>query len=270
MNFFAWFAVFSLVKADAAEVVFLNVGQGDAEFIQTPQKHQILIDGGPDSSVLAELSKQMPFYDRTLDLIILTHPEKDHLYGLLEVLKRYKVENILWTGVKRQTSEWKEWIETIKKENAEIKIAKSGEKIIFQDSNPEIYIEILYPEESLQGKEYKDSNDTSIVAKLVVGEKSFLFTGDAGIKEERALLDKNISSDVLKVAHHGSKYSNLEEFYQKVAPKFAVIEVGKNNYGHPTPEVLASLEKFGIQVLRTDKNGSVKFVSDGKIIKLTN
>lgn len=268
LNFFAWVLCWNLSQVKDLEVVFFNVGQGDSIFIETPQHHQILIDGGPDSSVLQKLSDQMPFYDRSLDLIILSHPEKDHLFGLLEVLKRYKVENILWTGVVRDTAEWREWQSAIKKEGAEIKIVKAGQRIILQEENPKIYIDVLYPFENLEGKEVKDSNSTSIVARLTIGEKSFLFTGDIGKVDEEKLLDKNIDSDILKVAHHGSKYSSSEEFLKKVSPDIAVIQVGKNNYGHPAPGVLASLEKFGIKVLRTDINGDIKFTSDGKFKKI--
>jgi len=270
LNLFAWIFVYDLGKPKLLEVDFLSVGQGDAIFIVTPENHKILIDGGPDNTVLQKLAERMPSYDRTLDLIILSHPEKDHLFGLIEVLKRYKVENIVWTGIVRETPEWKEWQKIIIEEEANIRIAKAKEKIIFQSKNPKIYIDILAPEESLEGQELKDSNDSSIVAKLTVGEKSLLFTGDAGEKEEKKLLEKNIDSDILKISHHGSKYSNSEDFYKGVSPWLAVIEVGVNSYGHPTQEVLASLEKFGIKIKRTDKDGDIELVSDGKDIKIKN
>ena len=108
LNILAWLAVYDLSKSQFLEVNFFDVGQGDSIFIETPQRHQILIDGGPDETILEKLGREMPFWDRTIDLIILTHPEHDHLAGLIEVLKRYKVENILWTGVSRTTSEYKE------------------------------------------------------------------------------------------------------------------------------------------------------------------
>jgi len=262
LNILAWVVVYDLKNPQVLEVNFFDVGQGDAIFIETPQRHQILIDGGPGSAVLEKLAKEMPFWDRTIDLIILTHPEKDHLAGLIEVLKRYKVENILWTGVIRDTAEFKEWEKSIKGERAKIFIAKSGQKIIM----PRTVLGILYPLENLEGEELKDSNNTSIVAKLVFKENSFLFTGDIYKSIEKELITKetDIDSDVLKVAHHGSKTSSSEEFMKEVSPQEAVISAGKDNpYGHPHQEVLEILEKYGIRILRTDLDGDIKIISDG-------
>lgn len=262
LNILAWVVVYDLKNPQVLEVNFFDVGQGDAIFIETPQRHQILIDGGPGSAVLEKLAKEMPFWDRTIDLIILTHPEKDHLAGLIEVLKRYKVENILWTGVIRDTAEFKEWEKSIKGERAKIFIAKSGQKIIM----PKTVLGILYPLENLEGEELKDSNNTSIVAKLVFKENSFLFTGDIYKSIEKELITKetDIDSDVLKVAHHGSKTSSSEEFMKEVSPQEAVISAGKDNpYGHPHQEVLEILEKYGIRILRTDLDGDIKIISDG-------
>ncbi|MDP3763597.1 MAG: MBL fold metallo-hydrolase, partial [bacterium] len=129
LNLLAWLAVWELGSGTGLEVTFFDVGQGDAVFIETPQGQQILIDGGPSSVILEKLGKEMPFWDRTIDLIILTHPERDHLAGLLEVLKSYKVENILWTGVVRDTAEYKEWQKLIQEEGAKIFIAKAGLRI---------------------------------------------------------------------------------------------------------------------------------------------
>jgi len=269
LNILAWIVVFDLSKIQPLEVVFFDVGQGDSIFIETPKKQQILIDGGPGSAILEKLGTEMPFYDNTLDLIILTHPEKDHLAGLLEVLKRYKVENILWTGVKRDTLEFKEWERKILEEKASIKIAQAGQKIFAAKA----VLEILYPFENLAGQEFKDSNETSIVSRLVFGENSFLFTGDIRKSEEKALLEQraNLDSDVLKVAHHGSKTSNSKEFIEKVSPEIAVISLGKeNSYGHPHQEVLDILEDYGIKILRTDQHGNIKIISDGKKLTIPN
>ena len=268
-NILAWIVVFDLSKIQPLEVVFFNVGQGDSIFIETPKKQQILIDGGPGSVILEKLGKEMPFYDNTLDLIILTHPEKDHLTGLISVLKRYKVENILWTGIIRDTLEFKEWERKILEEKANIKIAHPLQKIIASKT----VLEILYPFENLAGREFEDSNETSIVSRLVFGENSFLFTGDIRKSEEKALLEQraNLGSDVLKVSHHGSKTSNSKEFVEKVSPQIAVISVGKDNsYGHPTQEVLDILKSYGIKVLRTDQQGDIKIISDGANYEIYN
>jgi competence protein ComEC len=285
----AWITVFDLSKSGILEVTFFDVGQGDAIFIETPKMHQILIDGGPSSAILEKLAKEMPFWDRSIDLIILTHPEYDHMVGLLEVLKRYKVENILWTGVVRDVVEYKEWVKLIKeeeiKEGAKIFIAQASQKIKIQwpdrcnlaRSESCSFLEVLYPFENLAGREMKNTNDTSIVAHLVFGENSFLFTGDITKSVEKELSehyslkssDQNpIDSDVLKIAHHGSKTSSSEELLKAATPEIAVIQVGKNNYGHPHPQVLLNLEKFGIEILRTDKDGDIKIVSDGKNLKI--
>jgi len=278
LNILAWLAVYDLNKPQLLEVNFFDVGQGEAIFIETPSRHQILIDGGPSSVILEKLTENLPFWDRTIDLIILTHPEHDHLAGLIEVLKRYKVENILWTGVVRDTAEYKEWVKLIKNEGAEIKIAQAGQKINLSTYEVDRYMEVLYPFENLEGQEFKNSNNTSIVAKLIFGTPpthhppasrvptSFLFTGDAYKSVEKKLMDKktDLASDVLKVGHHGSKTSNSEAFIKHVSPEIAVISVGKDNpYHHPHQETLDTLEKYGIKILRTDKNGDIKIISNG-------
>lgn len=262
LNLIAWLIIKELSSSNL-EVVFFDVGQGDAIFIETHDGFQILIDGGPDLTVLEKLAKEMPFYDRTIDLIILTHPEKDHLFGLLEVLKRYKVENILWTGVVRETAEWQEWEKLISEEAmpAAGLIAQAGQRMVLQEE-PLILLNLLHPFENLEGREFKNSNDTSIVAQLVFGEVSFLFTGDITKKVEKKLIEQgiNLESEILKVCHHGSKTSSSLGFLEKVSPEVAVITVGENNYGHPHAEVLANLEKFGIEVLITRELGDIKFV----------
>ena len=271
LNILAWIAVFDLAKPQFFEVNFFDIGQGDAIFIVSPKRQQILIDGGPDSKILEKLGKEMPFYDRSIDLVILTHPERDHLAGLIEVLKKYKVENILWTGIKRDSAEFKEWENLIKDEKAKIFIAKTGQKIHCSTWNDgHCYFEILFPFENLEGKEFENSNDTSIVARLVFGKNHFLFTGDISkIAERELVIRANIDSDVLKVAHHGSKTSSSEEFLKAVSPKIAVISVGKgNSYGHPHQEVLEIFQKFGIKVLRTDLDGDIKIISDGVKYKI--
>jgi competence protein ComEC len=269
-NFFAWIVVFDLRSHKFLEVNFFDVGQGDAIFVETPTRHQILIDGGPSSKIIEKLAKEIPFWDRSIDLIILTHPEKDHITGLLEVLKRYKVENILWTGIIRDIPEYKEWLNLIGKEKANIKIAKAGQRISCK--NCKWKIEVFYPFESLEGEEFEDSNNTSIVSKLIFGNSSFLFTGDIykDVEESLVLTSLDLNSKILKVAHHGSKTSSSEKFLEKVLPEIAVISVGENKYGHPNKEVLEILEKYGIKVLRTDREGDIKIISDSKKYEISN
>ncbi|MBU2545034.1 MBL fold metallo-hydrolase [Patescibacteria group bacterium] len=264
VNVLAWVAVWEVGQSEDLEVVFFDVGQGDSIFIEAKNGFQVLIDGGPGLAVLEKLGAEMPFYDRTIDLIILTHPDRDHLFGLLEVLKRYKVKSILWTGVIKDTSDWREWERLIKDEGANIIIAQADQRIDLAD---DIYMIIHYPFESLEGQEVEYANDTSVVAELVFNEVSFLFVGDISEKIEKQL---NIDSDVLKIAHHGSKYSSSSDFLEKVSPELAVISVGENTYGHPDSGVLQTLEEFGINILTTQDWGDIRIVSDGTFFKLIN
>jgi len=273
LNILAWIAVYEISQPRFLEVNFFDVGQGDAVLIETPQGHQILIDGGPDDTILERLGKEMPFWDRSLDLIILTHPSADHLNGLLMVLERYQVNQILWTGIEVDGVGYQRWTDSIVKENANIFIVLAGQRIRIGKG---IYLDILHPTENLQGQKVKGGeaiNNTSIVARLVYQQNSFLFTADAEKRIEKELLDRGIylDSDVLKVAHHGSKTSSIDEFIEKVSPEIAVIQVGKDNrYGHPHEEVLAILDKYGITILRTDQMGDIKIISDGKKYEISN
>lgn len=270
-NVFAWKEVFALAGPHYLKVNVLDIGQGDSIFIETPEMHQILIDGGPDSSVLARLQDRMPFWDKNLDVVILTHPDKDHVMGLLHVLAKYKVDYILWTGIARSGQTYQEWLKLLavaEKNGTKIIKAKIGQEIL----SGEAIITTLHPFEDLTGQNFKEtSNDTSIFSRLTYGTHSFLFTGDASSKTERYLIDNNVSlaSDVLKVGHHGSRFSTSEEFLQAVNPEIAAISVGgKNTYGHPTQEVLQKLEKFGITIFRTDQMGDIEILSDGKNINI--
>jgi competence protein ComEC len=236
------------------KVIFFDVGQGDSILIEKGD-YQVIIDGGPDLTVLEKLGQEMPFYDRTIELMILTHPDHDHLFGLLEVLNRYEVNNILWTGYEKDTAEFKEWERLIQKEGANIIIAESDQKI---DLSEDIYLYIHFVDIDV-----KDSNDSSIIASLVFDEVSFLFAGDVSSKIEKQL---NIDADVLKIAHHGSKTSSCLEFVETVSPDMAVISVGENSYGHPSEEVLQRLKQFGIQVLITKELGDIKLITNGQEI----
>lgn len=259
-----WSAVLGKEPSNYLKVDFLDVGQGDAIFIEAPNHNQVLIDGGPGRAVLSELGRVMPFYDREIDLIISTHPDSDHLSGLIEVLKHYKVDKILTTGVKSDTNGFKEWLSIIKDKN--IQIAEFGQ-IIQLSKSANMYI--LSPFENLNGKEEENLNDTSIVSRLVYGDLEILFTGDGEKGLEKEMIDKNLDlkSNILKVGHHGSRNSTTEEFLKAVSPNVAVIQVGANNsYHHPHKEVLGRLA--GIKIYRTDQDGRIEVRSDGKEYKI--
>ena len=271
LNFFVWKEVFALNGPHYLKVDVLDIGQGDSIFIETPNMRRILIDGGPDSAVLGKLSKRLPFWNKSLDVVILTHPDQDHLMGLLSVLKKYKIDYILWTGIVRDGGNYQKWLELLAKKQ------KQGSKIIIADVNTKIisgnvFVDTFNPVENLEGRYFgKISNDTGIVSRLLYGKNSFLFTADVSSKVEEGIVRDNINlaSDVLKVPHHGSKYSSSEVFLQAVKPKFAIISVGKDNtYGHPTQDVLQKLQKFGINIFRTDRDGDVEIISDGENIKI--
>ncbi len=263
---FVWYAVFCESRSGLS-VVFLDVGQGDAIFIETSTGQQILIDGGPNKKVLAELGKVMPFYDRSIDVVIETHPDSDHISGLPEVLNRYNVDLIIEPGVESDTAVYKTFESLITEKNIKKVLARRGMKLVLSNNT---YLLILFPVVDVSGM---DTNDASIVAKLVYGKTSFLFTGDSPKKIEDYLIfldKKSLDVDVLKLAHHGSKTSSSESFIGYTSPEYAVISVGKDNkYGHPNKEVLDILEKFGIQILRTDLLGSIIMKSDGNIITVT-
>ncbi len=270
------------------KVYFLDIGQGDAALVRTPQRQNILIDGGPDNSVIYKLGKYLPFWERKIDLVILTHPHADHLIGLVEVLKRYRVEKIVFTGVSYYSDFYKELKKLREEKNIPFVLAFAGRELNFG----EIKIEILSPEKNLWNKIFRGDeedggglNDTSVVAQLSFGKNSFLFMGDAGAEVEKALLSKfeirnpksetnsnsdfqnpndqkieilNLKSLILKVGHHGSDTSSSYEFLQAVSPELAVISVGKNKYGLPAHRVLYRLRKLGIPFLRTDENGDIQ------------
>ena len=254
-----WSVVFRLERQTLMLAV-LDVGQGDAIFIEAPNGNQILIDGGPDKNVLQELARVMPFYDRSIDVVLLTHPQMDHLAGLIDVLARFRVDYAVESGASHAIAEYAAWKRAIDKEGAERVIVRRGERIWLSS---DVYLDILSPETiDVKG----DPNETMVVVRLVYGKTSVLLTGDLTKKGEARMLQSGdeIASDFLKVAHHGSKDSSTAQFLRAVSPAIAAISVGaKNRYGHPTKETLSRLTSAGADVLRTDTDGTIIFESDG-------
>jgi len=243
------------------KVYFLDVGQGDSEYIKNPDGEDILIDGGPDNSVLNDLDQVMNFGDREINLVILTHPHADHITGLIEVLNRYQVDEVWETGVEYPSSSYDEWKNKIREKNIPDKSVSAGEIKNFGSTK----IEILYPLSPLQNNKIDNVNNASIVSRLDYGNFSVLFTGDAEKEVQQQLVDKNIYVDVLKVAHHGSENGLLEDFLTVTRPAVAVISVGaKNTYGHPAQSTINLLKKYAIRIFRTDQNGTIEIDSDGK------
>lgn len=243
------------------QVYFLDVGQGDASYIKNASGQDILIDGGPDNSVLNQLDKVMNFGDREISLVILSHPHADHLTGLLEVLQRYQVDEVWETGVEYPSATYAKWRKEISERQIPDKIVKAGDKKELGD----IKILILYPLSPLENKKIDNLNNASIVNRLDYGDFSVLFTGDAEKDVQDKLLDKNIFADVLKVAHHGSENGLSKSFLTAVRPAIAIISVGQNNkYGHPHQVTLNLLKELAVRIYRTDQNGTIEISSDGK------
>ena len=241
-------------------VVFLDVGQGDATLIVSPDGTQVLVDGGPGPAVLRELGKAMGFFDRDIDMIVATHPDKDHIGGLIDVLRRYDVHTILVSGNESETAVSDLFNSLAEDEGASQYVARTSQQ--FDLGGP--ILSVLFPDRDAGGLE---SNTASIVLKLNYGETDFIFTGDAPQAIEEYLVSvfgESLESKVLKVGHHGSKTSTAETFVSAVHPTYAIISAGKDNpYGHPHQETLATLQKFGIETKSTAGGGGVMVVSNG-------
>lgn len=261
-------------------VYFYDIGQGDGFLIRTAEGFDVLVDGGPTARIVEKLGRTLPFWDRTIELMVLTHPHADHLVGQLAVLKRFKVQKVLATGVLHTTDEYIEWLKEIHDQKISMEIAKAGEKSAVGPAT----LTILWPQEDYRGKRVVEGkigeggglNDTSIVMKLTFGQTSFLLMGDATSAVEDRLLSRGqattdsglatLRADVLKVGHHGSKYSSSREFLEAVKPKYAVIQSGQNRYGHPAFATLWRLKQAGVEVFRNDKDGDVVCRSDGSVV----
>lgn len=263
-----WYTVFYFESRQNILVTFFDVGQGDAIFLEIPNGNQILIDGGPGDRILQKLGRIMPFWDRSIDMLVLTHPHADHLDGLLEVLKRYRVETVMESGTEHSIPEFQEWRAILREKNIKVIAARAGQKI---DAGRSATIDILspFPESALSAK---DQHDAMVVSRLSHGKNSILFMGDAEKATEYLLLSEfrnssfyYLNSDILKVGHHGSKTSTSKEFLEAVSPDVAIIQSGrKNRYGHPHGEVLERLAAIGATILRNDILGDIQFESDGE------
>jgi competence protein ComEC len=247
-------------------VTFLDVGEGDAIFIQTPAGRQVLVDGGPSgTALLSQLGRRMPFWDRTLDVVVLTHPEADHLTGLLPALERYRVDAIIFRAAEVESAEYERWLQLVEAEGAAVYPGEAGLRLALDEG---LEMVVLWPGAELVGGPDVGTNDNSVVTRLTYGQVSVLLMGDAEAEVERqlatvgAIRESPLRSTVLKVAHHGSCNSTMTEFLAAVAPQVAVISVGaENRFDHPCAEVL---ERLGdVPVYRTDQDGTVEVVSDG-------
>lgn len=249
-------------------VDFLDVGQGDAILIKSPYGQNVLIDGGPDKTILNRLAEKLDFADKKIDLMILTHPHDDHVAGLSDVVKQYDVKKIIYTGATHTGPNYLNWLELIRERKISLTIIDRPQTIKLGEN---CELEILYPLKSLAGQSADNLNNTSIVIKLIYGQTKFLLAGDmeSDVERELSASGADLSADVLKVGHHGSDTSTGDDFLKAVGPKFAVIEVGKDNsFGHPSLRVLKRLERAGAKIFRTDQDGSIGFISDGATVSV--
>lgn len=260
-----FFVIFLLVffsnyaRPRLLKVSFYDIGQGDGIFIETPARYQILVDAGPGPKILEELARDMPFYDRTIDVIIPTHPDSDHVAGLIDVLSRYQVNGALLSSVRGNTIVYSRLLHDIRQEGSLVSTGARQREPINLPGN--VSLQVLNPD---PGEPQKTTNDASIVTLLRYGKITFLLLADVTTKREQEilpLLPRHV--DVIKIAHHGSKFSSGKEFLRSLSPALCVIQVGENHYGHPSPQALKAIDDGGCRPWRTDKQGTLTLYSDG-------
>ncbi len=255
-----------LVQPAKLKVSFLDIGQGDSIFIETPSGHTMLIDGGPTNAVLARLGEQINYFDRDIDVMVATHPDSDHVIGLIPVLEKYDVHTIVTSGEESETGVFQDVMQHMNDEHVDMHVGNVGDVIDFQDG---VTATILHP---YAGEKFKDTNSASVSMIVRYGDETFLLTGDLPSDKEplvlsSGLLPKNIT--VYKAGHHGSKYSSGEQLLTYIKPEYAVISAGVDNkYGHPNSEAISRLQKYSKEILSTIDRGTITFLTDGKSIKV--
>lgn len=260
------FLVHDTYSADTLRISFLDVGQGDAIFIQSPSGIDMLIDGGATKKVLEELSKKMSIFDREISLVLATHPDLDHIGGLTDVVNRFKVDTFIHPNVKHNDNIQTILFDTISQKNIPVHIARRGD--VF-DLGRGVIVTVLFPYGDVKDAE---PNSASVVVQVQYGNTKFLLTGDAPIETEYVLVGidgEKLKANVLKLGHHGSDTSTSESFLKQVVPSYVVVSAGKNNtYGHPHQNVIQKVNKFKSRVSYTRLHGTITFVSDGERIEV--
>lgn len=271
-------------------IVFCDVGQGDGAYVKFPDGRDMVVDGGPDEKKIINcLSRHMPFWDRRIDLVMMTHPQKDHMQGLISVLDRYDIGYFVRSDVDNTTEGYKRLLEVVERKKINVRYVTSGEVVKIDKTQ----LSFIWPsrEQIAKGngqsdKYYKsdelvnmqtnnnilgtttvgDLNDYSLVFTLSYGNFDVLFTGDADNRVNREFIGRSLMDEVevLKVPHHGSKTGMTDDFLDWIKPKLAIISVGRNSYGHPAEQILEKLSLRNIKIKRTDQDEDVEVVSDGK------
>ncbi len=254
-------------RGDYLTVAFLDIGQGDSIYIRTPHGADMLIDGGVDNSVLTKLREVMSRGDRDIDIVIGTHPDKDHVYGLNSVFDMYDVHAFMTPAVEADTTLDEDLVAKAHTEGLQILVPARGTRITL-DPVSGVYLDILFPDD--ETSRWPETNEASIIARLVYGDTSFMLTGDAPIAAEQFLVKEYgiaLDSDVLKLGHHGSKTSSAPLFLRAVSPDYAIVSAGRGNtYGHPHDAVIDRVSALGSQILQTMNEGTIVFESDGKSV----
>ena len=245
---------------------FLDVGQGDSILVKYGNR-TMLVDGGPIEAGPAVSSYLKSHGVNTIDVLVSTHPHADHIGGLLTVLREFPVKVVYDNGIAHTTQTYEEYLTLIDQKNIRYVVPQRGDII---DLGTGLTVQVLSPPPG--GIAGGDLNENSIVLKITFGATSFLLASDTGFSAEDIMLSPgfDLKSDVLKVGHHGSKYSSGTAFLKAIDPKYAVIEVGAGNpYGHPAPATVARLEEIGSKVYRTDRDGNIVMTSDGRGIMVS-
>ena len=246
----------------------LDVGQGDALFIESPSGTQLLVDAGPARKVLGPLARMMSPFDRSIDAIIITNPDADHIGGFSDILKTYKVDQVFEPGTFNDSKTYQNLEAEIKNKNIQNILAKKGMRLNIGGG---AVIDILFPNQDVS---FWNPNDGSIIMKLTYGKTSLMLTGDATSKTEKIILEDfsntALASTILKVPHHGSRTSSSLEFVKAVVPQYALISNGKDNkYGHPHQDTLFTLSSVGAQIFRTDLLGTIIMQSNGQNVSFS-
>jgi competence protein ComEC len=258
-----WFAVFREEREDILKFVMLDVGQGDSLYIESPTGVKVIIDGGPNKNLLKEISNVLPWYDRRVDLIVVTNPDKDHYEGFIPLLDKYHVGAVLESGTLNDYPAYKIFSNKIDKKKIVKMVARKSQKIFI---GGKAYLEILFPDRDVSGL---SPNDGSIVMKLVYGQTSVMLEGDSTARIEtyleNTISSTTLKSTILKVGHHGSRTSSIVGFVKAVSPSVAIISSGQNNsYNHPHKETLETFKNLNIPVYNTCNNGNLFFQLDEK------